>query len=514
MHIRRLCVFAIESEHLVLSYLLFCMVLFALSLFPNLVLYYYDFAYTAHASELRVNGNNTMGNDNNNKDNNDETNDDTPYGKKRESNQPVINDPNLKLELVAEGLQLPSQMAFVGPNDILVLEKDSGMVKRIVNGVSLKEPILDVSVATAYERGLLGIAVTKNDDETAHMNSPNVYLYYTESKHDANDVCSATGTCNKNSQPLGNRLYKYELVDNKLVNPNLLLDLPASPGAVHNGGAILIGPDNNIYIPIGEVGYQAGQISNNADGRPSHRTGGILRVTQQGEAVGTRVNVGDDNESGQDNSVVGIIGDEDPLNKYYAYGLRNSFGIDFDPVTGKLWDTENGPGFGDEINLVEPGFNSGWNKIAGLREYQLKTEENLRAQGLNYYGGPVASEQPNDLVDFGGRGRYSSPEFIWNQTVGVTAIKFLNSDELGKVYQNDIFVGDIHKGNLYHFDLSNDRKQLLLDGPLKDRIANNHDELKEAILGRGFNGITDIEVGPDGYLYILSFAGSIFRISS
>ena len=72
-----------------------------------------------------------------------------------------------------------------------------------------------------------------------------------------------------------------------------------------------------------------------------------------------------------------IIGDEDPLNKYYAYGIRNSFGIDFDPVTGKLWDTENGPGYGDEINLVEPGFNSGWSKVQGIREYQLEAEEKL-----------------------------------------------------------------------------------------------------------------------------------------
>ena len=431
------------------------------------------------------------------------------------SPEPVINDPNLKLELVSQGLQLPTQMAFIGPNDILVLEKDTGMVKRIVNGVSLKEPILDVNVATAYERGLLGIAITENENETTQRNSTNVYLYYTESEKDANDVCSNTGTCNKNSQPLGNRLYKYELGGNTLVNPKLLLDLPASPGAVHNGGAILIGPDNNIYIPIGEVGYQSGQISNNADGRPVNRTGGILRVTQQGEAVGTSVNVGDDNnEIGQDNSFVGIIGDEDPLNKYYAYGLRNSYGIDFDPVTRTLWDTENGPGFGDEINLVDPGFNSGWNKVQGIREYQLKTEEKLRDLGMNYYGGPVASEQPQDLVDFGGRGKYSTPEFTWNQTVGVTAMKFLNSDKLGKDYQNDIFVGDVHNGNLYHFDLSTDRKQLLLDGPLKDRMANNPDELKEAILGHGFNGITDIEVGPDGYLYILSLAGGVFRISS
>ena len=54
--------------------------------------------------------------------------------------------------------------------------------------------------------------------------------------------------------------------------------------------------------------------------------------------------------------------------KYYAYGIRNSFGMDFDPVTGNLWDTENGPSYGDEINLVEPGFNSGWQVVQGSLE--------------------------------------------------------------------------------------------------------------------------------------------------
>ena len=64
----------------------------------------------------------------------------------------------------------------------------------------------------------------------------------------------------------------------------------------------------------------------------------------------------------------GILGDKYPLDIYYAYGIRNSFGIDFDPVTGKLWDTENGPQFGDEINMVEPGFNSGSDRVYGIWE--------------------------------------------------------------------------------------------------------------------------------------------------
>jgi aldose sugar dehydrogenase len=421
---------------------------------------YSNFAYTAYAS-------------------------DGLSGGPLEPSQPVIDDPNLKLELVSEGLQLPTQMAFIGPNDILVLEKETGTVKRIVNDVIQEEPVLDVNVATGYDRGLLGIAMAETDNEIIQGNANIVYFYYTESERDANDDCSSSVSCSDENEPFGNRLYRYELVDNKLVNPKLLLDLPASPGGSHNGGSMLIGSDNNIYLPIGEVGYQAGQISNNDDGPPPDGRGGILRVTQRVEAIEPT-----------------ILGDEDPLNKYYAYGIRNSYGIDFDPETGNLWDTENGPDCGDEINLVEPGFNSGWEKVQGIREAE------------DYCGGPVAPEEPDDLVDFDGKGKYSDPEFTWRLPVGVTSIKFLDSNKLGKDYQNDIFVGDFNNGNLYHFDLSEDRDQLLLEGPLKDRIANNQDELQEVILGRGFNGITDIEVGPDGYLYVLSYAGKIFRISS
>ena len=62
----------------------------------------------------------------------------------------------------------------------------------------------------------------------------------------------------------------------------------------------------------------------------------------------------------------GVLGDGHPLDKYYAYGIRNSFGIGFDPLTGNLWDTENGQSKHDEINLVKPGFNSGWEAIQGL----------------------------------------------------------------------------------------------------------------------------------------------------
>jgi len=186
----------------------------------------------------------------------------------------------------------------------------------------------------------------------------------------------------------------------------------------------------------------------------------------------------------------------------------------------------NWSSFGDEINLIEPGFNSGWKDVQGVWKVNGGKE------------GDVELNPSDGLADFGGKGKYSAPEFIWENVVGPTAIKFLDSDKIGKQYQNDMFVGDFHNGNLYHFDLDQDRSGLVLDAPLNaddddddadNDIVNNiattstddkqveEEENKllpsKALFGKGFGAITDIEVGPDGYLYVVSIGlGEIFRI--
>jgi aldose sugar dehydrogenase len=84
---------------------------------------------------------------------------------------------------------------------------------------------------------------------------------------------------------------------------------------------------------------------------------------------------------------------------------------------------------------------------------------------------------------------------------------------LGRDYKNDIFVGTIAKGFLYHFDLNKERNGLLLGDKLKDNVALNKKQLKDYVIGSGFYGITDLEVSPDGFLYIVSVRdGEIWRI--
>ncbi|MDW0236745.1 MAG: PQQ-dependent sugar dehydrogenase [Nitrososphaeraceae archaeon] len=385
---------------------------------------------------------------------------------------PVVFDSLLKVEVVADDLDTPTTMAFLAPNDFLILEKDKGTVQRVINGQILDKPLLDVNVANSVERGMCGIAVSTIGSKTY------VYLYFTE-------IEGKDGSDRAGKAPIGNRLYKYELVDNKLVNPILLLDLPAIPGPRHNGGAIEIGPDNNIYVPVGDidgsfkVDFEATKTQNFENGIDADGRSGILKIKQDGEPVGE-----------------GILGESMPLRLYYAYGIRNSFGLDFDPITGSLWDTENGPHEGDEINRVYPGFNSGWHEIYG-------------------FSTTLGKFNKNDFVSFDGKGKYDEPKIAWSKSTGLTSLIFLDSDKLGSQYRNDMFVGDVHNGLIYHFKLNNERDDLILPKVLAGKSTVNPTVFaaKEIVFGEGFGGITDLTVGPDGYLYVVSIGqGKVFRI--
>ena len=395
---------------------------------------------------------------------------------------PRVIDSRFHVEVLIDGLQLPTAMDFLGPNDILVLEKNKGTVQRIVNGHMLDKPLLDVNVNEDNERGMAGIAVSKSIPGHTY-----VFLYYTEAEG------------RDGGKPIGDRFYRYEFVNNKLVNPKLILDIQITAHNYHHGGKILIGPDKNVYLLVGSVSSDKSDrldtmAMNIKDALQPDGRAGILRFTQDGKPVGK-----------------GILGNKYPLNLYYAYGMRNGFGMGFDPISKRLWDTENGPTFGDEINLVKPGFNSGWKKIQGIWE-----DRGFKTRGI------ANADDINKLVNFGGKGKYRHPEFVWKDPVGVTALTFLNSDKYGKEYQNDMFVGDINSGSLYHFKLNQNRTELSLNKPLNDKIVDNYNEMKGIRFGEGFSGtgqkgfvgITDIKVGRyDGYLYIVSFGqGKIFKI--
>lgn len=380
--------------------------------------------------------------------------------------QAQLNDPSLAIQTMIDGLVSPTSLAFLDDNNILFLEKE-GNVRLISNGVLQSEPVLQIEqVESNNERGLLGIAYDGN----------RVYLFVTESGAQVEGV-STEGE-------VRNRVYSYGWDGSSLTDPQLLLDLPSTPGTNHQGGKLKVGPDNQLYVVVGEM-QREGQLQNFINGPPPDDTGVILRVNPI------------DGSASIDNPFV--EGGEE-AGRYYAYGIRNSYGFDFDPMTGKLWDAENGEDVFDEINLVEPGFNSGWKSVMG----------------------PIGSNTgvtESDLVNIPGS-HYADPVFSWAESRGVTDIEFLNSSAFGSIYENGIFAGDITSGILYYFQPNAERTGMGLENDplLNDMVADSDDELSGVTLGTGFTGISEIETGPDGNLYILTYdrenegQGSLMKI--
>jgi aldose sugar dehydrogenase len=405
-----------------------------------------------------------------------------------EKELPMVYDQNLQItQPTTEPLNFPTGIDFLGENDVLIIEKNTGQVKRILDGEILNEPVLDVNVASESERGLLGIAIlntkglvnsdistTLEESQQENNELVQVFLFYTETK----DI--------DNGDILGNRLYKYDFINGKLVNPTLLLDLPFLPGPSHNGGVLEIGPDNNLYLVVGDINREANpeymtlaqniEQSKVPDGR-----GGVLRLTVDGDPV---LKAGDD--------VFSSLGDSGLLHFYYGYGIRNSFGIGFDPLTGILWETENGSNYGDEINVILPGFNGGWRHVLGLStEY-----ENYKNKEFDR----------NKLILFDGKSKYYDPVFTWVDTVAPTAITFIASNIFNEEYENDLLVGSVKQGRIFHFNLNETRTGLdLPPGELIDKMADVDEELDSVTLGRNFGIITDIEINPyNGKIYVVN----------
>ena len=421
---------------------------------------------------------------------------------------PTLDDSDLEVELVTEGLESPTSMAFIGNHgNMLILEK-SGEVILFTSENMSKITLLNLTVNDQNERGMLGVAVLNNMSDfytTAIAASSNNQTITTRDNNSTSNATRASPSSTPTfvffylteaskedrSQVLGNRIYRFEWndTDKSLSNGTLILDLPVLPGQNHNGGKLIADSENrHIYVVIGDLNRK-GMLQNFKNGSLPDDTSVILRINPDGSPA-------------QGNPFLNVSrtdGSYSNLSKYYAYGIRNSFGLAIDPVTGILWDTENGPDGFDEINIVRPGFNSGWAIVMGPIERSNVTSE-------------------NDLVNFLGSSSYADPVFSWGRAVGVTDIEFYNSDKLGNDYTNNIFVGDANNGHLYFFEVNEDRSGLQFEQArlADDLVASNDRQRAAVIFGTGFpSSITDVETGPDGYLYVLTFhptMGTISRI--
>lgn len=220
----------------------------------------------------------------------------------KDGTSPEIIDPNLKIDQVVIGAENLTTFAFIDDN-ILFLEKTKGDVRLIKNSIVQKKPLAHFNVYEANEAGLLGITVNENY----------VYLYVSEPLDEQGKI------------PNENNIYRFLWEDGKLTGKKLVNTLP-SRSCCHQGGYMVTSPDNKVFATIGD-------LENVRGGTP-----GKLQNMISGEIDDTSIIFQvefDENEISPMNS-------DDPFSHYYAIGVRNSFGLTFDPITGNMWDTENG----------------------------------------------------------------------------------------------------------------------------------------------------------------------------
>ncbi len=454
---------------------------------------------------------------------------------------PVVLDPNLGVRTVVTGLVTPTSLAFLGPGDLLVVEKNTGRVQRVVGGAA-QSTVLDLPVNFGSERGLLGIALHPDFPQ-----NPSVYLYWTESS-----TGQDTGVLSE-TPLLGNRVDRFvwdgsvlTFAQNLIKIRALQQDANQPERGNHDGGVITFGPDGKLYILVGDVGRR-GQLQNLRDGpfgpgQPDDQFGGP--EPDDAHLTGVILRLNDDGTTPTDNPFFetgAAMGRQVGANiqKVFAYGLRNSFGMAFDPVSGALWEQENGDDTFSELNRADPGFNSGWVQIQGpperIAQYKgIETSfDTDPLLGTVYFGLQQVRWPPTNIADSPGEAlsrlfmlpgaHYSAPEFNWKFEVSPGGIGFVEGRGLGAQFEGDLFMGGartfLEGGHLFRFNLTGNRQRIAVDDPrLQDRVAdNNHKfgitESESLLIGTNFGIVTDIETGPNGNLFLVSLdQGAIHEI--
>jgi aldose sugar dehydrogenase len=457
--------------------------------------------------------------------------------------EPEVLDPDLAVRPAVSGLSQPVSLAFLDKDEMLVLEKASGQVKHVVDG-AVRRVVLDLAVNSASERGLLGVALHPKFRKNGW-----IYLFWSESRTGADSTAADA------VRLMGNRIDRFEWDGRALEFDrgimqlrSFQLDAGQQLRANHDGGVLRFGPDGKLYAIVGDTGRR-GQLQNLVNGPfgpgiPDDQFGGP--EPDDAHTTGMIVRLNDDGSAPRDNpffrvgrSMGGEVGAN--VQRLFAYGLRNSFGMAFDPRSGDLWEQENGDDSFSELNRVEPGMNSGWVQIMGpaSRVAQFKAIETTMgpisdpfAPG-GYFGLQQVRWPPTNIADTPTEAlsrlftlpgaRFSDPELSWKFEVAPGGIGFLDSNALGRDYRNDLFMGGarnfLEGGHLFRIELTGNRRGVDTDDQrLADGVADNiHKwELTESeslLFGRNFGVGTDVQTGPDGHLYVVSLDhGTVYEI--
>lgn len=329
---------------------------------------------------------------------------------------PVPASGRIVAEKVVEGLAKPVAFTFDGQGRIWTGEKDTGRIL-VIEPSSQEHLFFTVSsIAAEAEQGLIGIALAPG-----YPDDPFVYVY-------------ATRTVGGN---LVDQLLRIEDVGGHGQHPEVILSNPASEFHQHSGGRLLFGPDGDLYVVVGDA------LHSDLAQDPSSERGKILRFGAELAAEPT----------------------------VWASGVRNSFGFAFDPVSGAMWETENGPECNDELNLVPEGANLGWGPAATCDAGVAPANTN--------------ADGPHPVF----------PQLWFTPTIAPTGVAFCDDCHLGTVSEGALFFGAYKGGSLTRVALSGDRTAV------KD----------QRVVAHPSSMVLSIERGPDGSLYYSTYTG-IYRL--
>ncbi len=341
---------------------------------------------------------------------------------------------DIRVVVVAAGLVHPWSLAFLPDGGLLVTERP-GRLRIVRGGVLDRRPL--AGVPTVRATGLSGLM-----DVALHPRfAENHYVYLTYTK------------------PVGDEQATLALARGRF-DGGALTDVRdifvADPGT---GGAsrIAFGLDGSLFMTTGGGGGNGAQDPNSYAGK-------VLRLRDDGTVP-------------SDNPFVGRAGCKPEV---YSLGHRNSLGLAVQPGTGDVWQNENGPNGGDEINIIRAGRNYGWPLVSYGRTYQ----------------GPKQSEQP-------WREAFEQPIVFWVPSIAVSGMTFYTGNRLPK-WKGDVFVGGMRTGEIPG------------TGHLERILFNEKmEELRrESLLAEMRQRIRDVRQGPDELLYLLTDAddGAVLRI--
>jgi glucose/arabinose dehydrogenase len=425
--------------------------------------------------------------------------------------EPMIVHPELRLavETVVGGLDTPSALAFLGVGDFLVLEKNSGRVRRVIvsGGVGTIQPTdaLDLAVDNCGERGLLGITLHPDFDLPTNP-VKQVYLSY-----HVDPLASGDG-CDGGDATLTVRRFDWDGAT------GLLTPVAGDPVFASNadsdtlvGGAIGFNPfplDLKLYVAVGSLGHDGKLQNNHLDEGDLDDTSVIFRLNDDGTTPD-----GNPFDDGDDDTQL-------PEERYFAYGVRNPKDLAFDPFVGSLWFTEQSEVDYDEINLAVPAMNGGFTDIQGPFSRDEPPPDP-----------PPDPPPPPDLLFHLAKvgditvSSYLDPRFSFQTKVNPTGVA-VAGEGVGPLHDFDLFVGD-EGGALYRFHVSPLRNNFVLFPPFFDEVADAAvdddpaDDLEQPdnrlqaglLVGTGFGIVSDLETGPDGSVYALNRSGGeVYRV--